>query len=125
MPCPKGPLPASTPCVTPYSGCPGVIESTFLKLFKSLIDKLYPAKCNIVYKSIEPCPQLNTNLSLFIQFGLNGLATKKSLYKTYIAGAKERQTPGCPLLAKLIPSIQVDRIAATDNWSIFNFFGIF
>ena len=42
-PCPKGPVVASTPGVFLYSGCPGVIEPSLRKFFKSSIVILKPA----------------------------------------------------------------------------------
>ena len=63
-PCPSGPVVQSTPGVFPYSGCPGVIESIFLKFFKSSNVISNPAIYNVAYKSADPCPADITNLSL-------------------------------------------------------------
>ena len=43
-PCPSGPVVVSTPGVTPYSGCPGVLLSHCLKFLSSSSDKSNPPK---------------------------------------------------------------------------------
>ena len=43
-PCPSGPVVASTPSVSPYSGCPGVRECHCRKLFRSSMRDLVSGK---------------------------------------------------------------------------------
>ena len=43
---PSGSVVVSTPGVISHSGWPGVTEFNCLKFFISLIDNLYPVKCN-------------------------------------------------------------------------------
>ena len=40
IPCPSGPVVASTPTVCPYSGCPGVKEPNCLKFLTSSSERL-------------------------------------------------------------------------------------
>src|ERR1035437_1496039 len=72
-PCPKGPVVASIPAVTPYSGCPGVLEPHCLNAFKSSIVSPEPDKKSSEYKSAQPWPADNMNLSRLYHLGLCGL----------------------------------------------------
>ncbi len=47
IPCPSGPVVASTPSVSPYSGCPGVFDSHCRNPFKSSIVTSYPDKNSV------------------------------------------------------------------------------
>ena len=76
MPCPNGPVVASTPGVTLYSGWPGVLESICLKFFKSSKVKSYPAKYNVAYNKAEPWPADITNLSRLKKLGSEGSILK-------------------------------------------------
>ena len=53
IPCPSGPVVASTPGVTPNSGCPGVMLPKLLNAFKSSIEISYPDKCNTEYNKLD------------------------------------------------------------------------
>ena len=53
------------------SGCPGVFDLYCRNFFKSSADILNPFRWSKEYKSIEPCPGLRINLSLFIQEGFS------------------------------------------------------
>ena len=104
-PCPNGPVDISTPGVTLISGCPGVLEFSFLNPFKSSSVISNPDMYSVEYNNADACPADKTNLSLLIQFGLFTSNLKKFVYKLYIIGAAPSATPGCPPPASLIMSI--------------------
>ena len=54
IPWPKGPVVVSMPMSKSSSGWPGVLDPNCLKFFKSWMLKLYPVRCNKLYKSIDP-----------------------------------------------------------------------
>ena len=58
-----------------------------------------PLKCKRLYRSIEPCPALKTNLSRLIQSGCLFDTFKKFLYKTTPISAIPSGIPGCPEFA--------------------------
>lgn len=71
-PCPSGPLVASTPTVSPNSGCPGVFEPFWRKFLMSSTESSYPEMCSHEYRKHAPCPAASTNLSRLSHEGFLG-----------------------------------------------------
>ena len=65
MPWPRGPVVVSTPGVSPYSGCPGVLEPHCLKFLRSSISLNYCLQQNTIDNvliGIDSLSQLKDNI---------------------------------------------------------------
>ena len=96
IPCPSGPVVASTPGVISVSGCPGVRLSHWRKRLISSSGRSYPVRCSSAYRSAEPCPAESTNRSRLNHLGSAGLCRRTWVQSVYAIAAAPIGSPGWP-----------------------------
>ena len=99
MPCPRGPVETSTPGVTKFSGCPGVLDPSCRKFLRSSMVMSQPVKCSIAYSKAHAWPLDKTKRSRLNHSLFPDENRIISPYKTWAIGAHPIGAPGCPEFA--------------------------